>query len=442
MKEAHLLTEFGVQKQIDVNKETVSNLSIVSRALTELNELSREEGGIAAWVRGGLAWRWKIYLGSVRTLKIKPASTSPFLNATSLSPWLKEVTRLEVSNKVFTPSCSDWHSWLNTRWCSGQVPETLELVGPVWDEVEAKKLLGHVAVSNVTLRRITPSILRNILAAIRHKLRSIKVVGRSQHSSSEAMEILRDYKYGPRGDNLRAIRLTFGGIMEDIPQGLPVACLHLNEFTVINGFDMTAAKDSLVSLHVQKASMLPMLSSSLSQMQVLHTIKLDIQHDHCISYVFRPLYGLLSLRNLTLAMPDVHWQFAMKHLKTFAQTLPYLTKLSLSIVVGDADFDPFVKALPWLQILKLKVAKGQGERHVSFPRGLKKLTLIGVTLVVNLRMVKMDGLPSLVHIRVDGGIVNGMGRPVDAEFMNLLKDAEIAPRICLVKFGAEVYQRY
>ncbi|KAJ3144496.1 Transcriptional regulator of nonfermentable carbon utilization, partial [Irineochytrium annulatum] len=401
------------------------DIGTVIGALEELNR-SKERG------TGGdarLRWRWRIYIGAVKSLRILPRGSegTPFIMAASVAPWVGTLDELvlQVVDADMGDDRGDWQHWLEARWSSDEVPKALTLLDAGWCSAEAKRYACHKAVKELSLVNIRSRLLDKILAERQGELDAIRVAWLPMTTNQHVriMEILRNYKLKNVG-SLTTIELTSQGTMTDIPDGLPVTSLDvgMNVARPIS-FSMAAARGSLRTLRIRDSDvMVPWPTRWLVQLDVLRTITIDMPRIHQDA-LLRSMHGMRYLRSVTLNLRNANTTLVLQ-LQALADANPKLTELNLSgpCTEFDTGFDPVVKALPRLKTLQIELTGNTG--RVSLPLGLRKLVLRGMALEVDCSLVESEGLPDLEYARLIGVTVeDASGACNNAYFVKILPKA-------------------
>ncbi|KAJ3193252.1 hypothetical protein HK101_005151 [Irineochytrium annulatum] len=395
-----------------------------------------------------LAWRWKIYFGAVKRLRILPQGRKGtlFLMAASVAPWIGRVDEiiLEVVDEDMLDDRGDWQQWLDARWSSNEVPKALTLLEAGWTNAEATRYACHKAVTELSLIGTRSRLLRNILAARQSKLDVIRVtwLPLTDRHPVRIMESLRDYKLENVG-SLTTIDLTSQGKMVDIPDGLPVTSLSVgvNSHRFM-AFSMAAARDSLRTLTVRDSDFLmSSLKRWLPEMNVLREVTLDMPRVDQGS-LLQSMHGMTSLRSLNLNLCHANTALLLSNIEALAKTVAGLSELSLigSCTELGLGFDPVVRALPRLETLTIELTGKRG--RVSLPLGLRKLALSGMALEVDCNAVESERLPFLEYTRLIGvAVEDASGTCINARFMEMLQKKTFAPRLCFLKFVGHMTMR-
>ncbi|KAJ3193894.1 hypothetical protein HK101_003916 [Irineochytrium annulatum] len=446
--QAEVSTKHGVRRRID------PGTSIDAKGtLSALSELRRStKGGRNI---GGRAWRWKIYLSVVRTLRIETDHhpTNPHVIPTaSLSPWVGKVFELVVD---FRCDFGKWMEWLRVRWSDNEVPTVLTLIQPALGIDEAASISSHKGIKELNLSLVLCGSLQAIVSEIRHELEAIRVRGFfNSKDATASLKTLANYAR-MRGSKLRAVELTAFWRQLVIPEGLPVTAVHMAE-NYSNLYrdrqslcgsiakDFAAVSESLQILHLDRFYCYPTSAEEIFQVIKEAAALRELSMFLVIENAAQPnfLQNKACLRKLELEFREL--SVGVLGLQDHALFLPGLT--SLSIRAGNSstsysskaiDVGALVSALPALNILHLSVYNSRGESYISLPRKLRKLVLHQLPLKVDRALVEAHGLPLLEYISITGEIVDTSGHSYHKVFMNLLGEKSCAPRLCYKEFNLD-----
>ncbi|KAJ3166016.1 hypothetical protein HK101_012011 [Irineochytrium annulatum] len=420
-----------------------------------INDKDRDDG-----CDGGMAWRWKAYLMSVRMLvvTVKPGSTTDkVLDPALFEPWLGKLDDITVESTLGAPSREDaWEAWLGERWAAGNVPQTIKLVEtPI---KLAQELASHRAVANVwvVLETDEPcdgdqTYFQALVCSIKHGLQSFQIGpsydmnqprGKKDDTSIQSLSLssLKEYSATHLND-FGGADLTILNMQQPIPEEIPVIALTLWYQTVnLQDLKISAHSKSLRSFSMRD---LQHVSDDDGIEEIIQLQNLEILMFQFIeswkkrfmqSLFTNTLPRMTNLRHLYLHINGVCYFDVISCL----QQLTLLESLSLSLKTPrDIDFDQLVKYLHRLESLIL-VCENPGRCKVGLWQQIKRLKTSHVRLLVDKDILISPGVPNLEYLVVFGTspiVITSDGRNFTKELEGMLSDKEIAPRLALLRLG-------
>ncbi|KAJ3196568.1 hypothetical protein HK101_008480 [Irineochytrium annulatum] len=413
--EAILVPRRGICLNADDAVEASEHEDLPSR-------LKRLQGKRLTKEGGGEAWRWGVYMQSVRRIAITTqfysSKENGWDNVKAIAPWLGRIGEVVLDLSYpkerdvvfgFGAWMDKWVAWLLKRRSdaggNGGRPTAVRVIACTKQLVMA--FLKHPTVKALALTPLDSytdhndgRFLAALLSGINHGLEVIKL-GRDDRDrcfTLEECDSLMRYATEHKA-TLRSLDLFIRDFDLTIPEGLPVKTLRVHLPILGAGpLHVEGARSSLLELHHH---VIPKDAESfcavLRRLTALHILDLTIPNRSYIDPLCESLASIPALRRLRLEYcetdgPDIA--------KVFGH-LTALTSLTLWIPysMNSPDFQAAYESLPRLEHFEAKLPRNSKVR-IALKTNLKSLALNGLPLIVDPVALTRTGLPNLERLYV------------------------------------------
>ncbi|KAJ3155341.1 hypothetical protein HK101_001561 [Irineochytrium annulatum] len=435
------------------------------------SRLKRLQGTSPTREDSGEAWRWCVYMQSVRKIAITARCHSSKENGwddvEAIAPWLRGIGEvvLDLSHPEGRESLveedtvtDEWVAWLLKRRSdaggNGGGPTVVRVL--TCTEDLAITFLNHPAVKALAL---TPlycwtehnghRFLAALLSGINHGLEVIKL-GRDDRDrcfTLEECDSLMRYATEHK-TTLRSLDLFIRDFDLTIPEGLPVKTLRVHlPIEGASPLHIEGARSSLLELHHH---VIPKDAESfcavLRRLTALRILDLTIPNRSYIDPLCESLASIPALRRLRLEYyetdgPENCETDGPDIAKVFSH-LTALTSLTLWVPysMNSPDFQAAYESLPHLEHFEAKLPENTDVK-IALKTKLKSLEVNGLAIIVDPDTLTRTGLPNLERLYVlnhtpwEDRAEDLYGNDCTEWLKARLADKSFAPRLQKYQFG-------